>query len=182
MTDDDRTQAAVVYKDIDGFPGYRIGSDGSVWSCRWSWGHGVKIRPDHWRKLRPGLAGAGYRFVNLHGDAGKRTRYIHRLLLEAFVGPCPPGHEGCHNNGDRTDNRLVNLRWATHRENIADREAHGGNPKGTRNGQAKLDEAQVQAIREMRAEGQEYKAISAKFGVSTSAIGFIVKRKLWRHI
>lgn len=182
MTDDDRTRTAVVYKDIPGFPGYRVGDDGSVWSCRWSCGHGARVQSDTWRQLRPGRAGAGYEFVNLHGASGKRNFYIHRLVLEAFVGPCPPGHEGCHNNGDRTDNRPGNLRWATHRENVIDREAHGSNPKGIRNGQAKLDEAQVQAIRKMRADGQQYKDIAAKFGVSGGAVGMIIKGKTWRHV
>lgn len=52
-------------------------------------------------------------------------KLIHRLVLEAFVGPCPTGMEGCHNNGDPTDNRLANLRWDTHAENQRDILRHG---------------------------------------------------------
>ena len=47
------------------------------------------------------------------------------MVLETFVGPCPDGLECCHNNDLFCDNRLENLRWDTHRANIADRTRHG---------------------------------------------------------
>lgn len=52
---------------------------------------------------------------------------VHKLVLEAFVGPRPPGLEACHNNGDGTDNRVSNLRWDTHKANMADQFKHGTN-------------------------------------------------------
>lgn len=54
-----------------------------------------------------------------------RHVYVHKLVLEAFVGLRPERMEGCHNNGDYTDNRLVNLRWDTQSENMRDRVRHG---------------------------------------------------------
>lgn len=50
--------------------------------------------------------------------------YSHRVVAAAFLGPCPDGKEVCHNNGDRSDNRLVNLRYGTREENVADRKIH----------------------------------------------------------
>lgn len=52
-------------------------------------------------------------------------QYVHRLVLEAFVGPCPESMEGCHNNGDKSDNRLENLRWDTRSSNSFDAMKHG---------------------------------------------------------
>lgn len=53
---------------------------------------------------------------------------VHKLVLEAFISPRPKGLEACHNNGDGTDNRLENLRWDTHRANMADQLKHGTRP------------------------------------------------------
>lgn len=58
---------------------------------------------------------------------GLETRekiFVHRAVLEAFKGPCPPGQEGCHNNGNPSDNRLENLRWDTHKANGEDAVRH----------------------------------------------------------
>jgi hypothetical protein len=49
---------------------------------------------------------------------------IHRLVLAAFMGPCPSGREAAHWNGDKSDNRLANLRWATPDENASDKIRH----------------------------------------------------------
>ena len=35
--------------------------------------------------------------------------YMHQLVAEAFIGPCPPGHKLVHLNGDGLDTRRANL-------------------------------------------------------------------------
>lgn len=66
----------------------------------------------------------GYPEVRLYPPAGGkllgRTYFVHRLMLEAFVGPCPPNHEGTHLNDVPGDNRLENLRWGTSSGNSYD--------------------------------------------------------------
>lgn len=52
-------------------------------------------------------------------------------MLEAFVGPCPPGEECCHGPGGPADNRLANLRWDTRQANIRDA-VLGGKHVGSR--------------------------------------------------
>lgn len=54
-----------------------------------------------------------------------RRRYVHILVLEAFVGPCPPGHETLHHDGDPSNNDLTNLRYGTPSENAYDKIRHG---------------------------------------------------------
>src|SRR5690242_14784609 len=114
-------QATVEYRDIPGFPGYRVGSDGSVWS---SWNNSPTNRAitSTWRQLRPSVqkdrtAGRAYWYLNLTRDGGAKTCRVHRLILEAFIGPCPEGMECRHLDGNPANNCLGNLCWGTPAEN-----------------------------------------------------------------
>jgi hypothetical protein len=79
------------------------------------------------RALGQWTSGEGYSLVKLRG-AGRRL--VHRLVLEAFRGPEPEEGMICrHLNGIRTDNRLVNLRWGSQRENVEDAWLHRLEPK-----------------------------------------------------
>ena len=69
-----------------------------------------KSHPDKW----------GRHYLALSGGGRKQTLAIHRMVLEAFVGPRQPGQECLHRNDIQGDNRLTNLRWGTHAENQAD--------------------------------------------------------------
>ena len=68
----------------------------------------------------------GYLMVNLSRQNTARRRKVHRLVLEAFVGPCPDEMEACHfPDRTRSNNRLANLRWDTRKANWSDSVAHG---------------------------------------------------------
>ena len=67
----------------------------------------------------------GYRTVVLCNKEKRVTRAVHRLVMEAFTGPCPAGQEVRHLNGLAWDNRLENLAYGTHGRNIADAVEHG---------------------------------------------------------
>lgn len=77
------------------------------------------------RILRGAQLADGKRRVPLCRDGGYVNRLVHVLVLEAFVGPRPPGLLACHNNDVPTDNRLDNLRWDTPSSNQYDKVAHG---------------------------------------------------------
>lgn len=57
---------------------------------------------------------------------------IHCLVLEAFIGPRPDGHQASHLDGDRTNNRLDNMRWETRSQNNRRKYQHGTMPVGDR--------------------------------------------------
>lgn len=72
------------------------------------------IRRINGKMLKPrksGNAPWGYWIVYLPDGKGWKNRYVHRLVLEAFKGPCPPTYEAMHLNDNGWDNRLENLVW-----------------------------------------------------------------------
>ncbi len=66
-----------------------------------------------------------YSYLFLHENGRPKYHSVHRLVLETFKEPCPEGMECCHNNNNRSDNRLENLRWDTKSNNALDRKKHG---------------------------------------------------------
>lgn len=153
--------AAEEWRPVPGLEGrYDVSSQGRVRS--WA----------AWRK-RPGpdpriltqkvLPKRGYRFV----DIGSRRRFVHRLVLEAFVGPCPPGYQGAHLNGVRDDNRLENLRWVTPVENASHQVAHGTRRRGELMPAAKLTAPAVQEIRAAVAGGERMGTVALRHGSRT---------------
>lgn len=61
---------------------------------------------------------SGYQMVGA-GDAHRPLRYVHRLVAETWLDN--PNHysDVNHINGDKTDNRVENLEWTTHDQNIS---------------------------------------------------------------
>ncbi len=182
-------QEPVQYRDVPGFPGYRVGSDGSVWSCRHGGPHDTHLT-EEWHQLRPRVNKArrpcrrgAYLKVLLHPGAGKgRNRMIHHLVLEAFVGPRPAGMVACHNDGNPQNNALSNLRWDTWISNLADMERHGTRLRGRDHANAKLTEADVIAIRRLRERGLLIWQIASLFPVSENTISHICRGEDWSHV
>lgn len=68
---------------------------------------------------------SGRRQFNLSDGVKPRHHQIHRLVLRAFVGPCPEGMEVLHADDDPMNNNLGNLRYGTRSENQYDRVRNG---------------------------------------------------------
>lgn len=77
------------------------------------------------RVLKPGTQKSGHLNVFLCNNGKRKKRYVHRLVLLAFVGPPLEGQEALHIDGDATNNQLENLRWGTRQENALDLVTHG---------------------------------------------------------
>lgn len=189
----DFTTSAVRYKDIPDFPGYRVGDDGSVWSC-WvripiAIGGPAGLRGSKtvlgttYKPLRlfwNGPAHYRYRYVNLQRDGKLTMQRVSRLVLSAFIGPCPLGMEARHfPDRDRDNNRLENLSWGSRQENQADRVVHGTSNRGERSYRTKLTEKLVRVIRQRSAEGEPNWLLAQEFKVAKSTIIAIVLRKSW---
>jgi hypothetical protein len=80
------------------------------------------------RILKPGIIRRSGSSIHLFVKMpGNQTLFVHRAVLEAFKGPCPPGMEACHYNDVGTDNRIENLRWDTRKGNKRDEVRNGLN-------------------------------------------------------
>ena len=155
---------------IPGFEGYEVSSYGRVMTFR------GRRKP----RLKKLTANCDHLILNLRADGKTTGRYVHRLVLEAFVGPCPSGMECRHLDGNGFNNHLDNLKWGTRVENIADSKRHGtfNVGRGERHGKAKLTAADVIAIRE--ACGRvSLRMLAARYGVSYGHVSKIARGEFW---
>lgn len=93
---------------------------------------GGKTRQLNQRIRRPSLTNCGYLTITLCADGLIQHRTVHPIVLEAFVGPRPPGMECCHNDGNKANNALSNLRWDTKKANELDAIRIGKRPDPNR--------------------------------------------------
>lgn len=165
---------------ICGESSYRVGIDGSVWSSRVN---GYEHLRGPWRRLKGEAHIRGYIRVSLRCSCGLRRVFVHDLVLEAFVGPCPPGMVARHfPDRDTSNNALANLRWGTPQENAADRDVHGTMIRGSRSPFAKLTESMVVDIWRLTNEGHSQKEIAALCGVDHSQVSRVLSGESWSHV
>ncbi len=75
--------------------------------------------------LKPAPERAGHLKVSLWRYGSGSSRWVHRLVAEAFLGPCPDGQEVRHLDGIPANNKISNLVYGTRTENILDAIRHG---------------------------------------------------------
>lgn len=99
-----------IWKNIEGYPNYQVSNMGRVKSLNYNHTKKEKI-------LKPHNTGNGYLMVQLFNNDTYKCKLIHRLVAETFISN--PENKPCvdHINTDKTDNKVENLRWVTHKEN-----------------------------------------------------------------
>ena len=128
------------------------------------------------------LSDYGYMRVGLTSKQECVNLYIHRLVLETFIGSCPVGREARHLNGNKLDNRLSNLAWGTPKENALDRAKHGHTIQGKKCWNSKLTDDDIRNIRKEYKAGKTQKQIAIEYGVTQPTIGCVILRKTWKHV
>lgn len=147
---------------------YRFGSDGSIQrfiASRKQW------EVCACEKLRH-----GYRLKTFHIDGRPKDFYVHRLICEAFHGPCPPLNECRHDDGNKLNNAASNLSWGTKQENASDRTRHGTETRGTDQRKAVLNESLVRSIRDDNRSNGE---IARELGVTRECVRDARSGKTW---
>ena len=104
---------------------------------------------------------------------------VHQLVAAAFIGPRPKGMDTCHNDGDRRNNHISNLRYDTRKNNLEDMIIHGTSLSGEKNVNAKLTADDVQFIRSCPHSNRE---LSEHFLISRSQVERVRNGQRWGHV
>ncbi len=124
-----------------------------------------------------------YMNIQFSSNGKKIQKYIHRLVLQAFKPQPNDKLLSRHMDDDKSNNRLDNLKWGTHKDNGEDEVRAGKTSSGTRNINNKLTETQVQKIRlEYKKNIVGCSILGKKYNVYPSTIRSIIKRKTWKYI
>jgi hypothetical protein len=126
----------------------------------------------------------GYLVVALCFDK-ERTygKKVHKLVAEAFLGPCPEGQEVRHGPKGRYCNELENLCYGTRKENMADTLRDGTRAQGSRHGSAVLNEEIVTECRRRYAEGGiTHQSLADEYEVTRETMRDAINGKYWAHI
>lgn len=164
-------------RDVPGYEGrYAVTREGRLWS------HPGFKKPGGW--IVGKVSKDGYRYVCVRKDGQAQTLRVSAVVLETFVCPRPEGHEADHINNVRNDDRLVNLRWLTRKENVGRIWSQGRRTmRGTNNSHSFLSEQDVLQIRRTYARGGvSYKNLALQLGLKKSHVADICSRRTWSHI
>lgn len=135
------------------------------------------------RIMKPRRARNGYYTILLQSERGakKICRSVNRIVLSSFTNQ-DTELEAAHRDGDKSNNSLTNLYWATHVRNCQDKIAHGTLITGERHHATKLDAEAVRTIRKGIAEGTPMRVFAEQYGVAATTIYAIKAGWTWKHI
>lgn len=154
----------------DGF--YEVSSEGRVRS--------LGGRPGSSARVLKHADTKGYCSVSLSVGNKRKTFQVHRLVIDSFYG-----HmlfmEINHKDGNKKNNRITNLEWVSHKDNMT----HAVNNslvdnKGENHGMHKLSKGDVIYIRSVASESNA--DLARRFDISERTISDIKLRKSWKHI
>lgn len=172
-----------IWKFVAGYEGlYEVSNMGRVRSMKRLARNGKPIAE---RILKTPLNSQKRRLVSLYKNQKSKSFHPYNLVASAFMGVKPYGYIVCHKNGDRTDDRLANLYYGTHKQNTNDRIAHNTMFYGDRVHNAKLTNEQVNEVRsryKFRCKNNGTMALAKIYGVSPSTISAVMSGQNWSSI
>lgn len=174
---------ATEYFHVPDYENYRVGRDGSVWSRGRNSKHTREV--DGWHELLGGLDKDGYRKVILCDHGKHKYMRVNILVLTVFRGPPPISMNNptaAHNDGNKLNNSIDNLRWATQIDNIADKILHGTSQIGTRHPRHIINEETVRLVRSRRQAGDTLKTIANSLKLKLPHVASICSRNTWKHV
>lgn len=151
-------------KDYDGL--YEVSNLGRVRSLR----NNIIVKP--YKNY------TGYLMVNLWYKGKQNKRLISRLVGESFI-PNPNNYPIInHIDGDKTNNKVINLEWCTHSQNV--KHAHDTGLRKIYH--KKITDEQVKELIHFRNLGYSLKSLSCKYNISLSLISMICNGKRRKRV
>jgi len=129
----------------------------------------------------------GARYLGGYGRIRRDGRQMgaHREAFAlAYGAPVPRGVMVCHRCDNPPCVNPAHLFLGTAADNNADRHHKGrdARQKGELHPSAKLTDADVLEMRKLRATGEQFKDLAARFGVTTQAAFLAATGRTWRHL
>lgn len=154
------------------FPGYVVSKDGEVYSSKMvdTFGKDVVWYKGSWyykksKKCVP--SSYGYYIVQLSSESKVKFKAcVHVVVANTFLGDNEDGLYVCHNDGNPKNNSLENLRYDNSKGNQNDRERHGTHQWGEKNARAKLTNAQIVELKELKKSGIKNCDLAKKYGIN----------------
>lgn len=167
------------------YEGYSASSDGRIFSHRRRKRNGNKgssafFDYEHFMEIKVHIGNNGYSKVSVTRDKKEGSGLVHRMIADAFHGPCPVGLQTRHLDGDKKNNSPYNLCYGTAKDNADDRQRHKGYNRGANHPSSKLTWAQVEKIRSLKSKGWANKRLAEKYGVTIHCIYGVVNFTRYR--
>ena len=158
-----------IWRWIEGYEGlYKVSTFGRV---KRFYGNGkTKI-------LKPWLNRQGYLIFDLCKGAKSKHFPIHQLVARAFIPNPENKPEPNHEDANKMNNHVSNLKWVTRAENQKHAFANGLSPKGEAHHSAKITDEQREEIRRIAVKGDSefgLNALARKYGINSASICEIV--------
>lgn len=169
---------------VPDYPGYFASADGTIWSSHLvvrcsTTGRMKSVVTD---QLNPKKAAIHNGRPTVSMSRGKHgcAMQVGRIVLLAWVGSPPtPKHHAAHNDGNPLNNNITNLRWATAKENEADKKSHGTKLMHESHPNSKLTWEIVRRIRADYKSGVKLKQLILKYGFAQCTIFKVYKNLIW---
>lgn len=144
-------------------------------------GLGERLSPGRVLAQTPSRRNYGRLTVKLCRSPDQKTRLVHQLVAEAFIGKRPARYEVAHNDGNCANNAATNLRYATPAENTADKSRHGTMLRGEQIANSKLTAQDIREIRKL-AESVPQHLIAKQYHLGGAQVSRIINRQRWAHV